>query len=369
MIIKYCNNCVGKPYTTEFDISVCPKCGTPLSVESVSEDTLQNRPKLGVAGSAPKPFDPFNQNGKGSNTDNKGSNNNYNPFATPADTCNEQPPSATPDVAPTPFGYTPVSGSAPVSDSNKTIANKNVTTVRGRISQYSSTGNEDGNYRRLFFIRWYQAIVYRQRLEDVLHRFTVRVDDSGDGLGYQGYRDVPVNVHGTISGGLQLADNMEVEVSGKYDKGVLMASSINVVNNGCKSKVTFQRSIKAITYGILFGILLILLCVLGANSTQGFWQGIGSFLKTWAVFAAILSVLYLITSFSRLGILFRIFRKKGVSFPLLGILLVSLALSFLFLYIFGSFAEFGSVVASWVYAAVPIIVIIIALFFLIKGMF
>ncbi len=342
MIIKYCNKCSGKPYTTDIELNVCPVCGSVLDVESVSEDELECRESLAVptrSNSAPYDFEniPEDVNHNDGYDDNAESQSGH----------------------PSGVRYT----------GSKSFANKNVTTVRGRISQYSSTGNEDGNYRRLFFIRWYQAIVYRQRLEDVLHRFTVRVDDSGDGLGYQGYRDVPVNVHGTISGGLQLADNMEVEVSGKYDKGVLMASSINVVNNGCKSKVTFQRSIKAITYGILFGILLIFLCVLGANSTQGFWQGIGSFLKTWAVFAAILSVLYLITSFSRLGILFRIFRKKGVSFPLLGILLVSLALSFLFLYIFGSFAGFGSVVASWVYAAVPIIVIIIALFFLIKGMF
>lgn len=42
-------------------------------------------------------------------------------------------------------------------------------------------------------------------------------------MGFGSYVDVPVNVHGTIAGGIQIIDNCEVEIRGKYKNHVLMA--------------------------------------------------------------------------------------------------------------------------------------------------
>lgn len=285
----------------------------------------------------------------------------------------------------TPFGISPspnqgfpaartgnnvdVSQSPQNSKNNTYIFNADSRTIRGKISQYSSSGKEDGTYRRLLPVKLYEAIVYKQRLEDVLHRFTVRVDHGEDALGYQKYTDIPVNVHGTISGGLQLVDNAEVAVHGKYKNGVLMADSIYVINNGYESKVGFQHSVKAITYGILATVMFLFICFVVASTNGSFFANIKEFLKVWLIITVVITVLYLITSMSRFGLLTRMFSNKKRSFPLLGILLISLALTFLFLSFFGSLSGFGSALYGLIYSIVPIIIIIVALFFIIKSMF
>jgi hypothetical protein len=251
MIIKYCPNCSGRPYTKDFLMRSCPYCNADLQSEMVNEDILLNREEMKCNNQdLDFPHETKDQ------PDEVHLENRYNSDKIPS---------------------TYLKKDSKVLDATRESSGFSVnsheisTTVTGKISQYSSTGREDGAYRRLLPVKIYQALVYRQRLEDVLHRFTVRVEHNEDMLGHQNYTDVPVNVHGTISGGLQLVDNAEVEVHGKYNNGVLMADSIHIINNGHKSKVGFQRSVKAITYGILSALMLAFVIFVAASSDGNFF--------------------------------------------------------------------------------------------------
>lgn len=353
MVVKYCEHCHGRPYTTNLQISKCPKCGKMLGIESADETELEGRREIFIPEKADFQKNEYNED----TTPNKLKWRNEEEsldeerFRTPPAEKKER---------------TKVSVISRKAISNSFIPDK---CIRGRVAQYSSTGKEDGEYRRLLPVKIYQAVVYRQRLEDVLHRFTVRVERGEDALGYQNYTDIPVNVHGTIAGGLQIVDNAEVEVHGKYKNGVLMADSIYVINNGYESKVGFQHSVKAITYGILSAIMFAFICFVAALSNGNFFANIKEFCSVWFVIAAILTVLYFITSLTKIGLLTRMLSSKRRTFPLFGILLISLALAFLFVNTFGSFAGFGSYLFGWIYLLVPIIIIIAALFFIIKSMF
>ena len=62
----------------------------------------------------------------------------------------------------------------------------------------------------------------------------------------------------------------------------------------------------------------------------------------------------------------RMFSNKRRSFPIVGILIISLVLALLFVSVFGSFAGFASFLSGWIYALIPIIIMVIAVFFLLK---
>lgn len=353
MVVKYCEHCQGRPYTTDLQMNTCPKCGKMLGIESADETELEGRREIFV----PEKSTFSKDEPEEETTPNKLKWRNEE------ESLDEGHSKTLPTEK---KENTKVSVIPEKSISNSFIPDE---CIRGRVAQYSSTGKEDGEYRRLLPVKIYQAIVYRQRLEDVLHRFTVRVEQGEDALGYQNYTDIPVNVHGTIAGGLQIVDNAEVEVHGKYKNGVLMADSVYVINNGYESKVGFQHSVKAITYGILSAIMLAFICFVAASSNGNFIANIKEFFTVWFVIAAILTVLYLITSLTKIGLLTRMFSNKRRTFPLFGILLISLALAFLFVSVFGSFAGFGSYLSGWIYSLVPIIIIVVALFLIIKSMF
>lgn len=350
MVVKYCEHCQGRPYTTDLQINTCPKCGKILGIESADEMELEGRRELLIPEKASFKEDEFDEE----TAPNKLKWRNEN------ESLDKEHHRSLPTEK------TKVSVLHKKDTSDSFVPGE---CIRGKVAQYSSTGKEDGQYRRLLPVKIYQAIVYRQRLEDVLHRFTIRVEQGEDALGYQKYTDIPVNVHGTISGGLQIVDNAEVEVHGKYRNGVLMADSIYVINNGYESKVGFQHSVKAITYGILSAIMLAFICFVAASTNGNFIANIKEFCTVWFVIAAVLTVLYLITSLTKIGLLTRMFSNRRRSFPLLGILLISLALAFLFVNYFGSIAGLGSYLSGWIYSLVPIIIIVVALFFIIKSLF
>lgn len=351
MLVKYCGICSGRPYTTEMQLNNCPKCGSQLSIESADEIELEERVQIVV------PQKPISDNGGFEDTlpnkpfSNFGADNEND---IDADYPQNVPAEKT-DSSKNVFFSTSKKG-AFVSDK----------TIRGKVVQYSSSGREDGIYRRHLPVKIYQALVYRQRLEDVLHRFLVRVEQGEDGLGYQDSVYIPVNVHGTISGGLQIYDNAEVEVHGKYRNSVLMADRVDIINNGYKSKVGFQRSVKAITYGILFAIILALICFVAASSNGTFLADAKEFCVVWLVFAAILTIIYLMLSLTKIVLFARMFSNKRRSFPFVGILIISLVLALLFVSVFGSFAGFASFLSGWIYALIPIIIMVIAVFFLLK---
>lgn len=342
MLVKYCNKCVGHPYTQDLNITYCPKCGTYLQSEIASEADLSKRRKFSTEKEEPE------------------IQKNWSDI----EIFSKKEEDLTFERNIFPFEET-----EPKPDYNVNAQNFDNTLIRGKVSQYSSSGKEDGTYRRLLPVKIFQAIVYRQRLEDVLHRFAVRVEHNKDSFGHQSHTDIPVNVHGTISGGLQITDNSEVEVHGKYHNGVLMADSIYIINNGYKSKVGFQHSIKAIVYGILSAIMLLFVCFVAASSNGGFFTSLKEFCTVWLVAFVILTVLYLLTSLTKIGLIKRMFAKKRPSFPLFGLLLTSLALAFLFLSAFGSFTGFGAYLTGWVYSVIPLVVVIVAIFFMIKSLF
>lgn len=352
MVVKYCEHCNGRPYTTDLQLNNCPKCGKMLGIESADDIELEERPQIIVPTRTKLDIEPEDSE-----------------EMLPRDCKDEET-----DLDEHYSNRIPTERKKQAKNNTSSVLTKNDSFelgehIRGRVAQYSSTGREDGAYRRLLPVKLYQAIVYRQRLEDVLHRFTVRIEQGEDALGYQKYTDIPVNVHGTIAGGLQIVDNSEVEVHGKYHNGVLMADSIYVINNGYESKVGFQHSVKAITYGILSAVMFAFICFVAATSNGNFLANIKEFCTVWLVIAAILTVLYLITSLTKIGLLTRMFSNKKHSFPIFGILLISLALAFLFVSAFGSFAGFGSYLSGWIYSVIPIMIIVVALFFIIKSMF
>ena len=48
MIIKYCPECIGFPYTKNMSMDTCPTCGSDLETEIVSKESfLKKREKLG----------------------------------------------------------------------------------------------------------------------------------------------------------------------------------------------------------------------------------------------------------------------------------------------------------------------------------
>ncbi|MBQ1685462.1 MAG: hypothetical protein II072_08130 [Clostridia bacterium] len=244
------------------------------------------------------------------------------------------------------------------------------TEIKGKVSQYSNSDMEGGRYRRLFAQKLFDAMLYGQRTEDLLHRFKVRVSEGVDTFGNEKYTDVEVNVHGTISGGSLIADNSEVEVSGKYKNGVLMARRINVVNNGYRSPVNFQRSVGGTMYAVLAVAVLAFIIILTAGAGGNFFDKLGKLLTTWLITAAVLTVLYFLFSFSKIGMLSRMSSGKRRSFPLVGILLVSLVIAMLIVYGFG--ANAGSLlsgVLSKVISAIVTIVVIFVILKLILGLF
>lgn len=334
MLIRYCPRCAGRPFTQALGLINCPVCGSPLEMENVTGTAMAERAELdavcGVSGSSDDSF--------------------FTPFFGAPD------PLDLTDPAPEPAGVVTVPPtSAHARSINRRVETSIGTTIRGRMSQYSSSGREDGNYRRLPGRRLYQAIRYGQRFEDLCHTFTVRVQGGTDELGNQEYFDVPVNVHGTIQGGVQLADNNEVEVTGSYCKGVLMARKISVISNGYRTTVQFQRSVGLMVIAALALIAAIVGIYILADFSRGgaIWPSIVGFLKTWGTISAIIFVLYLMFCCSRFG--FRLMMVLGCGFgsPIVTSLLLGLILAALFAAKFGTAANLLSLLFSLGPALLP----------------
>ena len=346
MLIKYCTQCKGNRYTRNLDTERCPYCNTALGIKSVDESELLD-------------YEEF-----------FGSDNNNEP-------ANDEPSYAESnvDLPIVPYkdnGIIPAGDSATecarfsVSSQSGSMKRKGNSYIRGRVMQYSNTQQENSNYRRYLHQKIYDAIVYRQRMEDVLHRFHVRIDQGPDAFGSTSYDDVPVNVHGTIAGGTTIATNEEVEVEGQYRNGVLMASKINVINNGCSSEIKFQRSVRTIVYGILAVVAVIAMIVFVAQNGGGFFANIKSFLLTWLAFAVAAAVLYFVIFFSKIGFMARLASGKRSRFPFVGILFVSFVASLLFLNSFGIGVTLGSLISHLLWSILPAVLIIVILIVVLK---
>lgn len=355
MMIRYCPHCDGRPYTRVFDLFTCPSCGTALQMENVAESSLAGRPELvpdSDRSSLPEGVRTETETTPEEITDGV-TDEEETPPPVPqwrrppvwSDLRTGEPVTREtgPIVRPTEGGSLAEQlHSGQTYTSNRRVEAALGRTIQGRVSQYSSTGREDGHYRRLGLVRLYDALIYGQRFEDVLHRFTVRVRGGTDAFGQQEYFDVPVNVHGTISGGVQLADNNEVEVTGTYRHGVLMARRVTVVSGGYRTQIRFQHSVGLIVFTVL-ALLAMILCIgvaADASNGGGLLTGIVGFLESWLAIAVILLVLYGMFCFSRFGIAWRVATGPRRRSPFLAILVVSLLLTVLIV------SEYGPIVTS-----------------------
>lgn len=372
MMVKYCNKCSGHPYTEDFSVSNCPVCNSELLFEMVSTESIANRPKL-----SPVKFNVathektvFPVSSKSSGGFKQSGDNGLFPVR-PTQEQKEAGTNTANLVSTTNSSSVPSTISVGGNNQGSVApdARSGGTVFTGKVSQYSCTGKEDGNYRRLLITKIIDAVVYHQRLEDVLHRFNVRVENGKDAMGYSQYSDIPVNVHGTIASGMQITDNAEVEVEGKYRNGVLMASKVSVVNNGFNSQIKFQRSVSAIIYGVLAVVAAIALIVFVANTDGNFFANLKSFLLTWLVMSVVTAVLYLVLIFSKIGFLTRMATGKPKKFPIVGILLFSLIITMIFMNSFGIGASLSGLLSKLLVAIMPAAIIIIAIIFLIKLIF
>lgn len=364
MLIKYCPKCKGKPYTTDYTIDNCVYCGSALLSELTNNDDLLGRSEMSNSGDDSFGFkdsgfgfdedsnDNENNSFGGFNSSDFGvddSDVNHFGFGEPESDVSIDINTST-TILPSDNYKSPVENNRstvlPVplfqgnkdscnSHSTETYANaKNVgTVIRGKITNYTNSQKENSGYKRIVFVKLLQAIVYKQRFDDILHSFTVRVNNGTNAFGNQNYADIPVNIHGIVSGGIQLVDNLDVEIYGKYHNGILMASSIYVLNNGYKSPVKLQHSAKAIAYGILALIATAFLIYIGVFSHGNFFQNIGSFLKTWLVSSIIVLVLYFILTW-KFHLILTLTKGKMTKIPIIGILLVAFIISFLIFYVF-----------------------------------
>ena len=411
--IKFCPKCSGHPYTLSLTMTHCPICNTPLRREYVGDDGLSGRRRLpNEPGGRISPFgqndgsSPFSDPDTDSDTHDPFQGSSSSPFGSDRDRpfgSGGDSPFGSGGDSPfgsggdSPFGSGETGGTpgplgnpqngngnkpqipgsgkkglkerggahittpvTPTTVGSGSASSKGEVRIRGKVTHYSNSEHEGGHYKRLLFQRIIDALVYGQRIEDLVHRFVVRVSTGTDAYGNETYTDIPVNVHGTISSGAQLCDNIDVEVIGKYRKsnGTLMAKKIHMLNSGGRSMVSFQHSPKAILYGVLAIIALILLVIVGFSSNGGFFQNIGSFFKTWLGTAVVLTVLYFISMFSRSKILYMLLSGRRRGFPLTGILLISLIITVLLLFAGTSLSGLISSIISSVVILIVLIVIL-----------
>ncbi|MDO4805705.1 MAG: hypothetical protein Q4A07_00510 [Coriobacteriales bacterium] len=173
-----------------------------------------------------------------------------------------------------------------------------IATVRGVVQNYTNTSVSGGTYRRSSPRRLFEALCYGQHVEDCLHMFVLRTANPDPAVG--GYLNVPINVHGTISGGVALTNGVNVEATGRYRNGVLMASLIEVECGSRRTEVQFQHDAGEALR--VFGpptIVLILLLSLGSG--DGLLGGLRQFTSAWLVTTFVLAVLWA-ALISRLGV-------------------------------------------------------------------
>lgn len=411
MIIKYCSRCSGKPYTTDLSVSKCPQCGAELLSEINDEQSLKGRRVFSTPNA-----NPFSSSSKTPNTSAPRTGNSFgggfasppsspapngfsgsaepmnnsfgkptsgsNAFAKPFSTdnansdnafsgSNNKPENSSHHTSVTPFKENdlaaPFTGndSQTEDSSRKKLKNENLNSISGIVSRYNVTDSESG-YKRLFVFKLIDALVYRQRMDDVKHTFTVHVSHGRDEFGYDTYTDIPVCVHGVIAGGTMLEENTEVEVHGKYKNNCLMADRIQVVNSGYRSTVTFQHSRQGILYAVLAVFALAFLIYVGVSSDGGFFTNIKSFFVAWLISAGIVTVLYLLLFFSRIG-RFMAYRSKG--FPFIGVLLVSFILALLYMNLFGLRTQATGLFSGLLSSVLPFIIVIIVIVVLFKTIF
>lgn len=345
MIIKYCPDCFGKPYTSDFSLVQCPLCGGNLETASVDVSELEGRMQL-----------PSEDGNSGSS--------NEDDACCPVEIDNSELVLPTDDVDGMGFSDESAANASYIIPTTPKRASGGRVTVVGKVSQYRVSDKKDG-YRRYLPRKLSQAIFYGQRLEDHLHNFVVTEDN--------GERHV-VNVHGTTNYGAAIVDNERVEVQGKIDAGVLLAEKVYVLNGSSRVQVKFQRDVKTITIVCCIAILLLLGLIgfgnAGSASGVGLFTTIKNFLTTMFAVYVVLLVLYVVSLFTKLGFMLRLLGRGGRgSSPLLTMLVLSFIITLLLYNVFGLGSMLAGLFSSALSAVGPIAIVIIGIVLLVKAMF
>lgn len=257
---------------------------------------------------------------------------------------------------------TPISNKIPANTSAKIFS---LPCIKGKISQYRTYSDKSGNYRRLLPRKIYQALVYGQRFEDLLHSFIVTEIKGSDNAGNPIQQKYVVNVHGSTNYGATLTDNEEVEVRGKFTHdNIMMAKDIRVINGSISTPIKFQRSVKLIALTCLV-VALLILGIIGfasmgsGNPISGFMNNVWSFVTTMFAVYVILLILYAVSSFTRIGFMTRLLSggRRRTS-PLITMLVIAFILTLLLYNVFGLGTIMTSTLSGALSAVGPIIVII-----------
>ena len=182
-----------------------------------------------------------------------------------------------------------------------------------------------------------------------------------------------MNVYGTVSGGLALYDNCEVEVTGKYKGNVLMAKEIRMIMSGSEVPVHFQHDVRSIAIGLFVLVLIVAGIFLFRNmdlSAAGF-NALG-FLETWLIFAGVLIFLYFAVFTSRNGMALRDLIGPEKRAPLVSILILAFILAVWFSFRFGTNTSVFAV--AWMYLSqylpvvLPLILVVGLMLWLLRKM-
>lgn len=349
MIIKYCSNCPGNPYTENLDLVTCPVCDSILSTKMIPDRSfLQDWAKLPVDSGAFDVDSMYGGDNCGAFDDIMyGNAENTDDDSSGVDVEVQQESS---------INYTSKSGS------------KEGICIRGKVSQYKVSDRTSG-YRRLLPRKIKQAIQYGQRFEDVLHSFAVTEKSDRDAMGCCETNTYIVNIHGSTNYGASIVDNEEVEVFGQFtNDNIFMAREVKVINGTMATPVKFQRSVKLISACIIFAVCLLLGLIAALGADGGVMANIGDFIVTMFVVYVILLILYLVASFSRFGIIARLSssRKQNKS-PLVAMLIVSFIVTLILYNVFGVGAAIGNMLFGALGMVGPIIIVIVAIVLLLKA--
>ena len=159
----------------------------------------------------------------------------------------------------------------------------------------------------------------------------MKVSFDSDAMGYENSMDIPVNVHGTIAGGVQIMDNDEVEIHGKYLNDNFMAEEIYLLNNGYRTQVRFQRSVGTIVGGIIMAIIMIMACYVSGSVGGDFFSNLGTFFVGWVAGFLLVTIIFFLLGLTRIGLAIRMRGDGKRPFPFFVILVIGAVLSLLFL--------------------------------------
>ncbi|MCR5213738.1 MAG: hypothetical protein K6E10_04930 [Eubacterium sp.] len=314
MIIKCCMSCGGKPYTEDLDMCICPNCGDTLVVETIADkNVLRDRKKIEYT-----PVIQYKEE-KTDDGDYKASVSSEVDFVFPGFEDYDAPINERDKFC---FENTIISNdisqkSADIINSEMNNYPQRISTqgtlgvgnyglynnfssyideegyITGRVSRYSSTLGGEGNNRnnRNIFEKIIDALVYKQKFDDELHRFYLYIENN-ETNGYSDSVEIPVNIYGTIDRGMNINDNEMVSVSGKFNRNnIFMANEVRAVGMGHDSRIQFRPSIAGILYAILFIVGLILFLYSAFTCAGSFVDNMKSFMITWGIVCLVTFVL------------------------------------------------------------------------------